>query len=182
MRFSFRRIHRLLCLAGDSRALLRGKPVGWVPQIRVEHKVALAENSNLLFQGGILDPVSGEAPRLTDLLPRRRAPANHRANRPTVRASRGPRIFSDNRCGWARADTTVGRITAFNRNVDGWAGMADFDLPLNQSVFVERKVLSRKSSRRPLRRNRTQCVVQRRSDSARHRNASVGFSRAAGRN
>src|SRR5208282_3394111 len=34
----------------------------WVPQIRVEHKVALGEESSLIFQGGILDPVSGEVP------------------------------------------------------------------------------------------------------------------------
>src|SRR6266851_1002116 len=34
----------------------------WVPQIRVEHRVVLGEESNLMFQGGILDPVSGEAP------------------------------------------------------------------------------------------------------------------------
>src|SRR3981081_4503848 len=34
----------------------------WVPQIRVEHRVILGEQSSLMFQGGILDPVSGEAP------------------------------------------------------------------------------------------------------------------------
>ena len=34
----------------------------WVPQIRVEHRFALGENSSLLLQGGILDPLSGEAP------------------------------------------------------------------------------------------------------------------------
>ena len=35
---------------------------GWIPQIRVEHRVALGEDSSLLFQGGILDPVTGETP------------------------------------------------------------------------------------------------------------------------
>ena len=35
----------------------------WVPQIRVEHRVVLGEESSLMFQGGILDPVSGEAPQ-----------------------------------------------------------------------------------------------------------------------
>ena len=35
---------------------------GWVPQVRVEHRVALGNDSGLLFQGGILDPVSGEVP------------------------------------------------------------------------------------------------------------------------
>jgi len=34
----------------------------WVPQIRVEHRVALGEESSLTFQGGILDPVAGEVP------------------------------------------------------------------------------------------------------------------------
>src|SRR6202158_3513733 len=34
---------------------------GWIPQIRVEPRVVLGEESSLMFQGGILDPVSGEA-------------------------------------------------------------------------------------------------------------------------
>ena len=34
----------------------------WVPQIRVEHRVGLGEQSSLLLQGGILDPLTGEAP------------------------------------------------------------------------------------------------------------------------
>src|SRR5271163_1947623 len=34
----------------------------WVPQIRVEHRVALGDESSLVLQAGILDPVSGEIP------------------------------------------------------------------------------------------------------------------------
>ena len=87
----------------------------WVPQIRVEHRVALGEESSLLFQGGILDPVSGEAPgtvpgvRAT-VTTGRRGPGKRRANPRTARGSRGRGMFSDNRCAWAWEGSTAGRI------------------------------------------------------------------------
>jgi hypothetical protein len=34
----------------------------WTPQVRLEHRVTLAENSTLTLAGGILDPLSGEIP------------------------------------------------------------------------------------------------------------------------
>jgi hypothetical protein len=34
----------------------------WIPQVRVEHRVTLTENSALTFQGGILDGLTGEPP------------------------------------------------------------------------------------------------------------------------
>jgi hypothetical protein len=33
---------------------------GWIPQVRIEHKFNLGNNQNLIFQGGILDNITGE--------------------------------------------------------------------------------------------------------------------------
>jgi len=103
---------------------------GWVPQIRVEHRVATGEDSSLIFQGGILDPVSGETPGSTYY--RQAGPGE---------ASRQPAYAS--RIGWTRnvfgQPLRVGsggyysrQTYNFQRNVDAWAGMADFDLPISR--------------------------------------------------
>src|SRR5262249_41721380 len=34
----------------------------WIPQIRLERRLDLTENSNILLQGGLLDPMNGEVP------------------------------------------------------------------------------------------------------------------------
>ena len=34
----------------------------WTPQVRVEHRLNISEADRLLLQGGLLDPLSGEAP------------------------------------------------------------------------------------------------------------------------
>jgi hypothetical protein len=110
----------------------------WVPQIRVEHRVALGEESSLLFQGGILDPVSGEVPAAT---PYRQPGAGESSRQPAFA----------NRVAWTR--NVFGqplRIGAggfysrqdygFSRTVDGWAGMADLDLPLSREFSLSGKV------------------------------------------
>jgi hypothetical protein len=35
---------------------------GWIPQVRVEHRIELAERQSLLIQGGLLDNLTGEPP------------------------------------------------------------------------------------------------------------------------
>jgi hypothetical protein len=103
---------------------------GWLPQIRVEHRVATGEDSSLIFQGGILDPVSGERPGSTYY----RQPGPGEASRQPAYASR---------IGWTRnvfgqplrvgAGGYYSRQTyGFQRNADAWAGMADFDLPFSR--------------------------------------------------
>ena len=83
----------------------------WVPQIRVEHRVALGEESSLIFQGGILDPVSGEVPTTAQGgYYRRRGPAKRRGNQPMAHGSHGRGMFSVNRCAWEWEASTAGRI------------------------------------------------------------------------
>jgi hypothetical protein len=113
----------------------------WVPQIRVEHKVALGEESSLIFQGGILDPLSGEVPGTVP------GTSYYRQAGPGE-ASRQPAYGT--RIAWARnvfgQPLRVGaggyytrQDYGFNRNVDGWAGMTDIELPLNRQFSLSGK-------------------------------------------
>jgi len=121
----------------------------WVPQIRVEHKVALGEQSSLLFQGGILDPVSGEAPGTVPGEITGEAPGTgyYRQAGPGE-ASRQPAYGT--RIAWTRnvfgQPLRVGvggyytrQDYGFSRNVDGWAGMTDIELPLNRQFSLSGK-------------------------------------------
>jgi hypothetical protein len=118
---------------------------GWVPQIRVEHRVALGEESSLIFQGGILDPVSGEVP---GTLPGESGSGYYRQPGPGE-ASRLPAYGT--RIAWTRnifgQPLRVGvggyysrQDYGFGRNVDGWAGMTDIELPLNHQLSLSGKL------------------------------------------
>ncbi|MGB6632555.1 MAG: hypothetical protein WBE52_15050, partial [Terriglobales bacterium] len=113
----------------------------WVPQIRVEHRVTLGEESSLIFQGGILDPLSGEVPGTTpgSIYYRQAGPGE---------SSRQPAYGT--RIAWTRnvfgQPLRVGvggyysrQDYGFSRNVDGWAGMTDIELPLNHQFTLSGK-------------------------------------------
>ncbi len=109
----------------------------WVPQIRVEHKVALGDESSLLFQGGILDPLSGEAPGTSYY---RQAGPGEASRQPAY----GTRIaWTRNVFGQPLRVGVGGYYTrqdyGFNRKVDGWAGMTDIELPLNHQFSLSGK-------------------------------------------
>ncbi|MBZ5514387.1 MAG: hypothetical protein LAN62_06020 [Acidobacteriia bacterium] len=100
----------------------------WTPQVRVERRVALSDTSHLAFQVGILDPLTGEPPYAQSY---RYAQAGERGRQPAYAA----------RAAWSR--TAWGQTLAlgaggyysrqdwgFGRNVDGWAGTADWSIPL----------------------------------------------------
>jgi hypothetical protein len=117
----------------------------WVPQIRVEHKVALGEESSLILQGGILDPVSGEAPGTVTGV---EAGASYYRQAGPGEASRQPAYGT--RIAWTRnvfgQPLRVGaggyyarQDYGFNRNVDGWAGMTDIELPLSHQLLLSGK-------------------------------------------
>jgi hypothetical protein len=107
---------------------------GWIPQIRVEHRVVLNEGSSLIFQGGILDPVSGETPSST----------YYRVAGPGEE-SRQPAYAT--RIAWTHdvygQPLRVGAAGYYSRqdygygqNVDGWAGMADVEFPLTHQLSL----------------------------------------------
>ena len=111
---------------------------GWMPQIRVEHRVALGEESSIVFQGGILDPLSGETP--SSGVYRQAGPGE---------ASRLPAFAT--RAAWTHSvfgqPLRVGlggffsrQSYGYDRNVDAWAGMTDFELPLGHQCSLSGKL------------------------------------------
>ena len=109
---------------------------GWVPQIRVEHRVVVGDDSSLMFQGGILDPVTGEAPVYAQGYYRVAGPGEW---------SRQPAYGS--RVAWTH--TVFGQPLrigmggyygrqnyGYHRTVDGWAGIADIELPLTHKLSL----------------------------------------------
>lgn len=102
----------------------------WTPQVRVEHRVHLGESSSLLFQGGILDSLTGDPP------------ADEYYREPTAGESSGQPAYAA-RIAWNHKFLGQDLIAGiggyyarenwqFGRNVDGWAGSTDLTLPLGQ--------------------------------------------------
>lgn len=109
----------------------------WVPQVRVEHRFNVGESSNLLLQGGILDPLSGEVPAF----------GTYRQGGPGE-ASRQPAYGT--RIAWTRDISGqplrlgVGgyysrQAYGFDRNVDAWAMTTDLEVPLGSKFAVSGK-------------------------------------------
>jgi hypothetical protein len=100
----------------------------WTPQIRLEHRVKLAESSSLLLQGGLLDPLTGEPPPSQFL----RTPNAGEASRQPAYAARSAwshRLFHHELV--LGVGGYYGRQNwAFHRNVDAWAGTTDWTVPL----------------------------------------------------
>jgi len=105
----------------------------WTPQLRVEHRVILSENSSLLLQGGILDSWSGDMP------------VSQYSRYPTWGESSGQPAYAA-RVAWTQAirgqSMTVGvggyygrQLWGYGRSVDSWVGTMDLALPLGK--FVE---------------------------------------------
>ncbi len=100
----------------------------WTPQVRLEHRIKVGESSSVMVQGGILDPLSGEQNYSFYL----RTPLAGEASRQPAFAARvawSQRLFDH--------ELTVGvggfysrQDWQFGRNVDGWAGTADWTIPL----------------------------------------------------
>ncbi len=110
---------------------------GWVPQVRVEHRFTLGEDSNLLVQGGILDSQSGEPPVFSYY---RTPQAGERSRQPAyaTRVAWTHSLFGQPlRVG---VGGYYGRQNyGFGRNVDAWAGMTDWDLPLGRQLSLSGK-------------------------------------------
>jgi hypothetical protein len=99
----------------------------WTPQIRIEHRFTLSDNSKLLLQAGILDSLTGDVPQQNYRLPT----AGERSGQPAyathveyVRRAFGKDLILAAGGYYGRQDW------GFGRNVDGWAGLADVTVPL----------------------------------------------------
>jgi hypothetical protein len=101
---------------------------GWIPQVRVEHRIDFSDSSNILFQGGVLDSLSGESPISSD---QRQPQAGQTSPQPAYAARVGwthrafGRSFTVGSGGYyARQDW------GFGRNVNAWAYTADWTFAL----------------------------------------------------
>jgi hypothetical protein len=106
---------------------------GWIPQVRLEHRFNLSEGQSVVLQGGILDNVTGELPPAFAPF----AQAGASSGQPAYAA----------RAAWTRGifgmPLTLGAAGYYsrqnwsmNRNVDGWAAMTDWSLPLTRRVSL----------------------------------------------
>ena len=106
---------------------------GWIPQVRLEHRFNLSEGQSVVLQGGILDNVTGELPSAFAPF----AQAGQSSGQPAYAA----------RAGWTRSvfgrPLTLGAAGYYSRqnwsmdqNVDGWAAMTDWSVPLARRVSL----------------------------------------------
>lgn len=111
---------------------------GWIPQVRVEHRMPVGEQSSLTFQAGILDAVSGETPLQRSY----RLPGPGENSRQPAFGSRV--AWSHSLFGqplrWGFGGFYSRQDYAFDRAVDGWAGMTDVELPLSHRFFLSGKL------------------------------------------
>jgi hypothetical protein len=120
----------------------------WSPQVRVEHRFELSANQNILIQGGILDNLTGEFPADSYF----RMPSSGELSRQpayAVRTAWTRTVFGQplsfgaagyySRQYWPscpmNAPTPSACPRSYNHNVDGWAGMADWEIPLAPRVI-----------------------------------------------
>jgi len=109
---------------------------GWVPQIRVEHRVPLHQSSSLTLQAGILDALSGQPPATTfDRTPQ----PGERSRQPAYAA----RVAWSHLTGPREQEWMLGMAGyysrqnwGFNRNVDAWSGLVDWSIPVIQRVTL----------------------------------------------
>ncbi|HEX9111595.1 MAG TPA: hypothetical protein VF845_08965 [Terriglobales bacterium] len=110
----------------------------WTPQIRVEHRVTLGEESSIVFQGGILDPLSGEVPNYEIYRQPGPGEASHRPAFGT-RAAWTHNLFGQPlRVGLGGFFSQQRYVSS--QTVDAWAGMTDFELPLSHQFSLSGKL------------------------------------------
>ena len=108
----------------------------WVPQLQVQHWIDLGNSQRLNFSAGILDPLTGESPRGQFY---RAAGAGELSRQPGYSARIG---WSGGRDEDHPASFDLGGYFSrqnwgFNRIVDGWAGTADWQIPLVDQLSLK---------------------------------------------
>ncbi len=109
----------------------------WTPQVRIEHRFTVSEDSTFLLQAGILDNLNGDFP--VDL--NFRFPQASEFSRQPAYASRGAWSYT-----LFGQKVTLGgggyygrQNYGFNRNVNAWAGMVDWTVPLGHRFALTGK-------------------------------------------
>jgi hypothetical protein len=106
----------------------------WTPQVYVEHRISLTEGSSVSLEGGLMDPLTGELP--AD--PYYRAPeAGEKSGQPAYAA----RVAWTHGSPFGPASIGAGgyyerQNWGYGRTVDGWAGTADWSLPVSKRLSL----------------------------------------------
>ena len=105
----------------------------WTPQVRVEHRFQFSNHSSVSLQGGVLDPLTGEPPNNYSYVWYRGPDAGEESRLPAFAARVAyshpmlGRVFTIGAGGYYSRE-----YWGFNRNVNGYAATADWNLPLNR--------------------------------------------------
>ena len=101
---------------------------GWIPQVRIEHRFEFSDKQNITIQGGILDNLAGEPPYTAYS---REPQAGESSAQPAfatrlawTHSMRGRPLILGAAGYYSRQNWS------FERYTDGWAGMADWEIPL----------------------------------------------------
>jgi outer membrane murein-binding lipoprotein Lpp len=112
----------------------------WIPQLRVEHRMAVSEASTVTLSGGIFDPLTGEAPPNEFL----RIPGAGESSR---QPGYGSRLEWSHKVGGQPLTLGVGGYYnrenwGFDRTVDGWVANTDWSVPFGQYFQLSGKFYS----------------------------------------
>ncbi len=106
----------------------------WTPQFRVEHSIDLSHVSSIKFSAGVLEPLTGEPPSVAYL----QQPGPGENSRLPAVASR--LAWTHRAFGKELSFGTAGYCSqqdwGFGRLVNGWAGLADWNMPVSGRVIV----------------------------------------------
>ncbi len=107
---------------------------GWTPQIRVEHRFELLHQQTLTLAGGVMDNLDWEPPTGQYF---RFAQAGERSGQPAyaVRAAWSRRVF-EHPLTFGVAGYYGRQDWSWDRYVDAWAGMADWQVPIVRRVTL----------------------------------------------
>jgi Skp family chaperone for outer membrane proteins len=107
---------------------------GWTPQVRVEHRFDLPNQQTLTLQGGILDNLDWEPPSNPYL---RSAQAGEQSGQPAyaMRTAWSRPVFG-HPLSFAAAGYYGRQNWSWNRYVDAWAGMTDWQIPILRSLTL----------------------------------------------
>ena len=101
---------------------------GWTPQLRIEHRFDVADQQTVTVQGGILDNLDWEPPYDPYY---RSAQAGEQSGQPAyaMRTAWARPLF-DHQLSLAVAGYYGRQNWSFDRYVDAWAGMTDWQIPI----------------------------------------------------
>jgi regulator of replication initiation timing len=101
---------------------------GWIPQVRVEHRFELSGKQKIMIQGGILDNLVGEPP--STVFPRQPQPGENTSEPAYAARMAWTGVVHGQPMTLGAAGYYSRQNWGFEHYTDGWAAMADWEIPL----------------------------------------------------